>query len=192
MKYSYIKSRKKSIFTPEMQLLSVFFGITISMLFLTYFFLLLKDYRFTQNRLDITSKKENVILQTNDMEKKITFIERQNILSESIFTKNTVLKDSISNMFDLVPQRITLSEAKLLENGLVLYGITPNKDVYNFMLQAPLRSIFHRTYTSFYPTKSGWTRFVSTNYIDKEEDIPQKDLLLDEDNLEEEEIEDEY
>ena len=54
-----------------------------------------------------------------------------------------------------------------MQDGLVLYGITPNKDVYNFMLQAPLRSIFHRTYSSFYPEKNGWLRFVSTNYIDQ-------------------------
>ena len=101
---------------------------------------------------------------------RIAFIEKEKLLSENIFTKNTVLKDSISNMFDLVPQRITLSEAKLLENGLILYGITPNKDIYNFMLQAPLRSIFNRTYSSFFPAENGWLRFMSTNYIDKDED----------------------
>jgi hypothetical protein len=36
------------------------------------------------------------------------------------------------------------------------------------MLEAPLRSIFHRTYTSFYPIENGWYRFVSTNYLDDE------------------------
>ncbi len=171
MKYSYIKSRKKSLFTPEMQLLSVFFGITISMLIFTYAFLLFKDYRFTQDKINIIQQRESVNVEIEDMEDKIAFILQESTLSESIFTKNTVLKDSISNMFDLVPERITLSEAKLLENGLILYGITPNRDVYNFMLQAPLRSIFHRTYSSFYPAQNGWLRFVSTNYIDKEEEI---------------------
>jgi hypothetical protein len=105
------------------------------------------------------------------MEKEIELIQKESLLAESIFTKNEVLKDSIINMFDLVPQRITLSEAKLLDKGLILYGITPNKDVYNFMLQAPLRSIFHRTYSSFYPAKNGWILFVSTNYIDTEKEI---------------------
>ena len=82
--------------------------------------------------------------------------------------------DGYYNLFDLVPNRITLSEAKIMENALILYGITPNKDVYNFMLQAPLRSIFHRTYSSFYPAENGWLRFVSTNYIDKEELIDEE------------------
>ena len=175
MKYSYIKPRKKSLFTPEMQLLVVFFGITIFMLLSTYLFLLFKDYRFTQDRLDIIEQRVETATEIELIEKKIIFIQKEQALSESVFTKNTVLKDSISNMFDLVPQRITLSEAQLLEDGLVLYGITPNKDIYNFMLQAPLRSIFHRTYSSFYPAQNGWLRFVSTNYIDKEEEIPQEE-----------------
>jgi len=170
MKYSYIKPREKSLFTPDMQLLFVFFGITIFMLFSTYAFLLFKDYRFTKDRVDAIENQKLVNLEIEDIQKKIAFIQKEKALSEDIFTKNIVLKDSIANMFDLVPQRITLSQAKLLENGLILYGITPNKDVYNFMLQAPLRSIFHRTYSSFYPAKNGWLNFVSTNYIDNEED----------------------
>ena len=188
MKYSYIKPRKKSLFTPEMQLLGVFFGITIFMLLTTYLFLVFKDYRFTQDRIQIIELREEAAIEIDLIEKKILFIQEEKALSENIFTKNTVLKDSISNMFDLVPQRITLSEAKLLENGLILYGITPNKDIYNFMLQAPLRSIFHRTYSSFYPAQNGWLKFVSTNYVDKEEEnfkVPSKEDSQDEETEEE-------
>ena len=188
MKYSYIKPNRKSLFTPEVQLMSVFFGITIFMLLLTYLFLVFKDYRFSQDRIDIIENKAEVDAEITLIEKRIRFIQEESALSESVFTKNTVLKDSISNMFDLVPQRITLSEAKLLENGLILYGITPNKDVYNFMLQAPLRSIFHRTYSSFYPAQNGWLRFVSTNYVDKEEVVVKEETKEDED----ENMEDEY
>ncbi len=169
MKYSYIKPRKKSVFTPELQLLFVFFGITIFMLFLTYAFLLFKDYRFLQEMQDVDNKIIELKANTTKMKTQITFIEKENLLSERIYTQNSVLKDSISNLFDLVPQRITLSEAQLLRNGLILYGVTPNKDIYNFMLQAPLRSIFHKTYSSFYPLSNGWLRFVSTNYVDDNE-----------------------
>ncbi len=169
MKYSYINKRKKSLFSPEMQLLFSFFGITLFMLFLTYFFLIFKDYRFSQDMQEIFNKRNALEISVTDMKEQISFIEKEVLLSERIKTKNTILKDSIANLFDLVPQRITLSEASLLKNGLILYGITPNKDVYNFMLQAPLRSIFHRTYSSFYPASNGWLNFVSTNYIDEDE-----------------------
>ena len=181
MKYSYIKPRKKSIFSPELQLLFSFFTITLIMLFSTYFFLLFKDYRFIEESQEIVNKKAELDSSITKMKAKITFIEKEVLLYERISTKNTVLKDSIANLFDLVPQRITLSEASLLNNGLILYGITPNKDVYNFMLQAPLRSIFHRTYSSFYPDKNGWLRFVSTNYIDEKEEEIEVEELKDED-----------
>jgi hypothetical protein len=168
MRYSYIKPRKKTALTKDMQLLFTFFGVTLSMLFLTYLFLLFRDYRFDQNRAEVLQEERDLRSTIEEMKVKIALIENQNILSERVFTKNIVLKDSIHNLFDLVPGRITLSEAKIMENGLVLYGVTPNKDIYNFMLQAPLRSIFHRTYSSFYPIENGWFRFVSTNYIDEE------------------------
>lgn len=176
MKYSYITPRRKSPITSELQLLFTFFSITVLMLFSTYAFLLFKDYRFAQNLADIKQERFDLNVTTYDMQDQISFIEKESLLSERIYTKNTVLKDSIANMFDLVPSRITLSQASLLENGLILYGITPNKDVYNFMLQAPLRSIFHRTYSSFYPAENGWLRFVSTNYVDnKEEEFTNED-----------------
>ncbi len=174
MIYSYIKPRRKSIFTEDIQLLITFFTITLLMLFLTYAFLLYKDYSFTVQKKENLAKQEAILSHIDKIEQKIAKIQEQKNLSEEVFTKNIVLKDSISNLFDLVPVRITLSRAELLENGLILYGITPNKDIYNFMLQAPLRSIFNRTYSSFYPAQNGWLHFVSTNYIDKEEYIGEK------------------
>ncbi|ADN08594.1 hypothetical protein [Sulfurimonas autotrophica] len=167
MKYSYIKPRKKTPITPELQIIFTFFAITLIMLFTTYAFLLYKDYTFEKDKRTIIENKKELKANTEHMQKQISFIQKQKALAEKVFTQNMVLKDSIANLFDLVPQRITLSRVKLLKNGLILYGITPNKDVYNFMLQAPLRSIFHKTYSSFYPAKNGWLMFVSTNYMDE-------------------------
>ena len=170
MKYSYIEPRKKSVFTPEIQLLVSFFSMTLMMLFLTYGFLLYKNYTFTRDKQQMIMETKTLQKSIKTMESKIVLIRKQKVLSEKVETENIVLKESIKNLFDLVPLRITLSEAKLLKNGLILYGITPNKDVYNFMLQAPLRAIFHETYSSFYPEKNGWLRFVSTNYINSDEE----------------------
>ncbi|MEJ2373102.1 MAG: hypothetical protein P8Y16_04810, partial [Sulfurimonas sp.] len=139
-------------------------------IFSTFLFLIFKDYRFEQDKLETIQARIALQADIENMKNQIAYIEKQKDLSERIVTKNSVLKDSIANLFDLVPERITLSEAKLLKNGLILYGITPNKDIYNFMLQAPLRSIFHKTYSSFYPAGNGWLRFVSTNYINQEDE----------------------
>jgi len=171
MKYSYITPKRKSILTEEMQLLLTFFAITLFMLFTTFSFLMYKNYSFNKDKMMVVKERQRLEESMDKLQADIAFIEVQKALSERVYTKNTVLKESITNLFDLIPTRITLSQAELLENGLILYGITPNKDIYNFMLQAPLRSIFHRTYSSFYAQENGWLRFVSTNYIDKEESI---------------------
>jgi len=169
MKYSYIKPRKKTPFTPDVQLIITFFSMTLIMLFSTYAFLLFKNYTFEQDRQEFINSRIDLQNSIDLMDKKIAYIKQQKALAEKIFTQNMVLKDSIANLFDLVPERITLSRAELLKNGLILYGITPSKDVYNFMLLAPLRSIFQKTYTSFYPQENGWLSFVSTNYINEDE-----------------------
>ena len=169
MKYSYIKPRKKTPFTADVQLIVTFFSITIIMLLSTYAFLLFKDYSFVNERETLVQNRIDLEKNIENMDQKIAYIKKQKALAEKIFTQNMVLKDSIANLFDLVPERITLSRADLLQNGLILYGVTPNKDVYNFMLQAPLRSIFQKTYTSFYPADNGWLHFVSTNYINEDE-----------------------
>ena len=176
MKYSYIKPRDKSAITPEIKLIITFFSITLFMLFSTYAFLLYKDYSFTNGLVEISDKTTKLETNIADMKEQVAFIEKENALAQKIQTKNSVLKDSITNLFDLVPERITLSEAKIDEKSLVLKGITPNKDVYNFMLQAPLRSIFHRTYSSFYPAGNGWLSFVSTNYTDDENIASQEEI----------------
>lgn len=169
MKFSYVSPRKKSALTQDVQLLLTFFTITLIMLFSTYAFLLYKNYSFNTNKKNIAMQREELEVSLDKMKVDIAYIEKQKIVAERIYTQNTVLKDSINNLFDLVPLRITLSEAQLLKNGLILYGITPNRDVYNFMLQAPLRSIFHKTYSSFYPAENGWIRFMSTNYMNEDE-----------------------
>jgi len=170
MKYSYTIPRKKSAITQETLLMLVFFGVSLLMLMLTHFFLLYKEHSFEQELLSVDAKSVSLEKSVTSMKSEISYIEKQFEFSQRVYTQNSVLKDSIANLFDLVPQRITLSQAQLLENGLILNGITPSKDVYNFMLQAPLRSIFHRTYSSFYPAQNGWLHFVSTNYTDKEEE----------------------
>jgi len=169
MKYSYIKPHKKTPLTEDVQLVLIFFAITLFMLFATYAFLFFKNYSYTQERIRLNNEKTTLEKNIKNMEQKIAYINKQVAVAQKVHTQNMVLKDSMTNLFDLVPQRITLSRAELLKNGLILYGITPSKDVYNFMLQAPLHSIFQQSYTSFYPAQNGWLHFVSKNYINEDE-----------------------
>ena len=168
MLYSYIKPRSKSVLSPELKLMMVFFGVAWVMLFGTYGFLLLKSYTYDKSLNHIAKQKVEINSSIYNMNTQIELISKMQNEATQVFTRNEIMKNSIKNLFDLIPNRITLSKAILDEKSLVLYGITPNKEVYEFMLHAPLRSIFSESYSSFYPLDNGWYSFVSTNYLESE------------------------
>jgi len=166
--YNFIEPRKKQLLSPELKLLFIFFSMTLFLLFSTSIFLLYKNYDFKSKSSEYIVEKNMLHSAVEDMNKQIETIQLQSYQAEEVYTSNVVLKESIKNLFDLVPDRITLSKADMDTNSLILHGVTPNKEVYEFMLHAPLRSIFHRTYSNFYPLRNGWYRFVSSNYLDVE------------------------
>lgn len=168
MKHSFIAPRPKRIISGELRLVLFFFIVTILMLVGTYLFLGYKTFQFSHERKSIAQKEISLRDSIVHMEEQIKTIDAEVKIAEKITTDNTVMKESIRNLFDLVPDEITLDRAELEVSSLILYGTTPNKDTYEYMLHAPLRSIFHRTYTSFYPVENGWYRFVSSNYLDNE------------------------
>ncbi len=171
MLYSYIKPHKKSPLTKEFMLLVAFFSTTIIVLGFTYIFLVFKDFYIDAKIDSLRDESKSLAIKIQDIGDQMDSIESKIYTANDINIKNSVMKDSISNLFDLVPNTITLSEAQILDNGLILYGTTPSKDIYNFMLQAPLRSIFNKTYVSFYPAQNGWLNFVSTSYLEDEERV---------------------
>jgi hypothetical protein len=168
LKYSLITPRPKKVISGELQLALFFFMVSIAMVVGTYVFLSYKTYEFKSQHANIGKRIENLNEKTRILEKNIENIEVAVRAHEDITTNNIVMKESIRNLFDLVPDKITLTRAELGAKSLVLSGITPSKETYEFLLQAPLRSIFHRTYTSYYPAQNGWYRFTSTNYLDDE------------------------
>lgn len=168
MKHSFIAPRPKRLISTELRMVLFFFTVTIVMIVGAYLFLFYKTYDFIQERSSVAEKKAALERSTKKIEEQILFIDTEVKVADDVTTGNTVMKESIHNLFDLVPDTITLSKAELDEKSLILYGLSPNKDTYEYMLHAPLRSIFHRTYTSFYPVENGWYRFVSSNYLEDE------------------------
>ena len=168
MKHSFITPRPKRLISGELKLVVFFFLVTIAMVVGTYLFLVYKTYDFVHERQSVVEKEAKLKHSIEAMDKQIKEIEDEVKIAEQVTTDNAVMKESIHNLFDLVPDGITLTQAQLDSKELILYGMTPNKETYEYMLHAPLRSIFNRTYTSFYPIENGWYRFVSSNYLDDE------------------------
>jgi len=136
---------------------------------LTLFFLLIDGFILTQvysqkdKKEFFDEKRVELEGEIERTEKAIEFIHKQARLGHHVQSDNVILKDSIHNLFALVPDQIHLTRAEIERNSLVLYGFTPNKAIYNSMLMPPLKSIFTETTVAFYPLGNGWYRFVSKN-----------------------------
>ncbi len=165
MRYSFIKPRKKYLFSMFTKLWLIFISFVVIALNLFNFFIIYKNSDYKNSAKELDANRAVLEKEIEKVNGQIGFILRQKALAEEIYANNIVLKDSIKNLFDLVPDQITLSRVIMKKNSLVIYGTTPTKDTFNFLLAAPLKSIFHKSNTVFYLTKGGWYNFVSTNEV---------------------------
>lgn len=168
MRHSFIQARPKHLMSWEIKILLLFFFGIFVLLSLTYSYLKVEIYVFQKETQVAQEEKVSFQKATDRMQKRIDYIKIQSNRAKLIFTDNALLCDSIRNLFDIIPDKITLSKAMLEKNSLILYGKTPTKEVYQFRLLAPLRAIFDRSFTSYFQQKNGWINFVSSNYIDTE------------------------
>lgn len=167
--YSFVEPEIKPIF-------SIFSKICISLIIFVSVILILGalfiDFRIYQLNKAIFDKKTQYNEISNNIDKIKINAKRlglQRDLAMGIYSSNNILKKSLKNIFDLVPDTITLSLAKLEKNSLIIKGKTPSKDTYELLLEAPLRSVFTDTQTSFYQLPNGWYNFVSVSKIDQTE-----------------------
>ncbi|MDR2906120.1 MAG: hypothetical protein LBU73_09220 [Helicobacteraceae bacterium] len=89
--------------------------------------------------------------------------------ADRVLARNVLLKDSLINIMELVPEHIYLTSMEATENSLRLKGYTPSLDIYNFLLKPPLESIFSKSSASFVPNENGWFAFDSLSVMDEKE-----------------------
>lgn len=165
MSYSFITPVPKPVFSLFTKLWIGFIGIVVVLMALFDLFVLYKISSFQNDVVTMKTSLVSLEKQIEQNDARVGAILRQKGVAEEIYASNTVLKDSMKNLFDLVPDQITLSRVIMEKNSLIMYGKTPSKDTFNFLLASPLRSIFHTSNTIFYLNDEGWYRFVSTNKI---------------------------
>lgn len=166
MSYSFIKPKIKplfSIFTKIwlwamiiLSILSIFWAI----------FLGAKIYIVNSNSQDLQAQYDEKLKAIDSIKEqtKITLIKRDMTLD--IYNKNAILNKSLMNLFNLVPDGVTLNSVYLDHELLKIKGVTPTKDHFKLLFEAPLKSIFTVSNTTFYQLPNGWYNFVSINKID--------------------------
>lgn len=165
MSYSFIKPKIKplfSIFTKIwlwamiiLSILSIFWAI----------FLGAKIYIVNSNSQDLQAQYDEKLKAIDSIKEqtKITLIKRDMTLD--IYNKNAILNKSLMNLFNLVPDGVTLNSVYLDNELLKIKGVTPTKDHFKLLFEAPLKSIFAVSNTTFYQLPNGWYNFVSINKI---------------------------
>lgn len=98
-----------------------------------------------------------------DLKAKFDFLNLQVQKIEEIQQKNKTLMEGITNLLNLIPEQITINSIYLEEDKLTIKGITPSKELYIFLLEAPLKAIFDQSNVDFFVLPSGWYNFVSVS-----------------------------
>jgi len=171
MRYSFIAPRPKPFLSLFSKMWVIFIALMSAFMLIFNFYIVYEVRSFKTGIVELTQKRQMLETKIDEDDESIGLILRQKALSEEIFSNNTLLKESMKNLFDLVPDQITLKKVQMERNSLILYGVTPTQDTFNFLLAAPLKSIFHTSNTTFYLTKEGWYNFVSVNKILSEDGL---------------------
>lgn len=163
MSYSLIKPKKKQLLKNDTKLWIIFSFLVLFVFLIIKIVLTMQimvvDLEANNNRL-IRSEYEQ---ETAVIDSKIAIALRESKMVSTTHAKNRVIKDSLLNIFELVPDQIYLTELTITATSLDIRGFTPSKEVFNYILKPPLESIFESTETTFYPIGNGWLAFRSIN-----------------------------
>lgn len=166
--YSFIKPRKKEFFKKLIKIWLGYHLATILILILTTISLWYKIDSTNAKQEDLANRSEILKSEAVEIEKSIELIEKEKRFAGDVFYQNELLKESIKNLFELIPDQITLSSVEMDRDVLVIKGMTPSKEVYNFLLAVPLKSIFNDSTVDFYMIQNGWYNFISVNRLEEE------------------------
>lgn len=169
MIYSFIKPEPRPLFSIFSKLWISFIAIVFALFLVANAFISFKNYSLKSRTTEFMQNQAKMNDEIVKIDEITEILSTQVEIANNISTSNSLLKQSLHNLFDLVPDSITLEEVHMDKNLLIIRGITPSKDVFNQLLASPLKSIFSTSNTSFYQIKNGWYGFVSTNKMDTHE-----------------------
>ncbi len=147
--YSYKNPRKKPFFSKDSILWMSFVGIVSFVLLGFGVYLYYKSSLFNGELESLEASNKVLSQSVISYEKEMKILQMQRALSSEIKSSNKLLKNSIKNLFDLVPDQIVLTRVVMRKDLLNLEGTTPTKDTYRLLLEPPLKSIFSESKVEF-------------------------------------------
>ncbi len=168
IRYSFTTARPKSIISKLSKIWVFYTILSVAIIYIGGSYLKIETSIFQSNihiiedNMDTQDAKISVINTNTEQLKHEINIDKINK------NYNYELQNALNKLFDLIPDQITITQILLEENKLILKGITPTREIYSFLLQAPLKSIFTTSRVDFFPLPNGWFNFTSISVIEKE------------------------
>ncbi len=165
--HSFIKPRKKRLI-DEMSSLWIIFIALMSIGLVGFGVYVNYKSSFYIKMLEEGEKKHQALdKKVKDLKSDIQIFSMQKELSYEVSSSNLILKDSIKNLFDLVPNQVTLTKVVMEKYALELQGYTRSKESYRLLLEPPLKSIFDESRVEFSINKKGFFQFISHNKMEE-------------------------
>ena len=167
MNYSFTQPSKKTLLKKVSR---IWWGYIFLTLFIFAGFvaaLKVQGYFMLQNAQASIAEQKTLLDEIKQHQESLIVEQEKVHFQEYITQQNRMLKESSENLFDLIPEQITLNKIQMEQYQLILYGTTPSKQIYTFLLEVPLRSIFHQSRADFYMLPNGWYNFVSVSKLEE-------------------------
>lgn len=165
--YSFIKPRLKPIISLFSTIWLCLIGFIFIASIMVNIMIKILSYNLDNRTVSYNEKYADYTNRIEIIRQNSELLKAEKRTIDEVFATNQAIKRSIRNIFDIVPDTITLDYTKLDKNSLEIKGKTPSKEALLLLMEAPLKSIFTKTHTSFYQLPNGWLNFT---IISKSED----------------------
>lgn len=169
MAYSFTSPQPKRILLKITRIWLFYVALTFGiLLFFTAFLQMQRDYML-KKALESEQKKQELLVQITAFKGALDYLSFETSFADELKGQNGMLSESVKNLFELIPEPITLQSVEMERDQLIIRGMTPSKETYSFLLEVPLRSIFHESRADFYALPNGWFSFVSVSRLKEEQ-----------------------
>lgn len=166
MKYSFTPPLQKSIISHLTKIWLFYIFLSLGII---YGYGVYLNYQITSIKAktqssgtDIT-EHDNFINTTNE---NVRLLQYEINLDSTNNRYNDDVNLATAKLFDIIPDQITINYIMLEEDKLTLKGITPTREAYAFLLEAPLKSTFTKTRADFFALPNGWFNFTSISTVE--------------------------
>ncbi|CAM2813486.1 hypothetical protein [Helicobacter burdigaliensis] len=169
MNYSFTQPNAKTLFK---KVTKIWWGYIFLTLFIVVGFvatLKVQEYLMYSKLQTILQEQKDAIATIKNYQNTLEIEQKKVDFSSYLAKHNTLLEESVQNLFSMIPEQITLRKVQMNKEELILYGTTPSKQIYTFLLEVPLRSVFHQSKADFYRLPNGWYNFVSISKLNREQ-----------------------